>query len=62
MIDIPFAGRYPDPALPDYVENELRSIDFFNPGKNISISISDPTRDYSEDLLTVNLITVNKDL
>jgi len=60
LIDIPFAGRYPDPALPDYVENELRSIDFFNPesgspllklhqpglDKIISLSQFNPTGDY----------------
>jgi len=37
LADIPFAGRYPDPNFPGYVEGELRSIDFFCPetGKNL---------------------------
>jgi len=31
LADIPFAGRYPDPNFPGYVEGEIRSIDFFCP-------------------------------
>ena len=31
LADIPFAGRYPDPKFPGYVDGEIRSIDFFCP-------------------------------
>ena len=33
LTDVVLAGRYPDPNFPGYKEGELRTIDFYCPGK-----------------------------